>query len=49
MKTDLKAQREELTDREDILAGIRVDEDLLDTDESFIVENQIFADSQQKP
>jgi hypothetical protein len=44
MKGYLNAQREELADREDMLAGICVDDDLLDEDESFIVENPIFED-----
>jgi hypothetical protein len=42
MEAYLNAQREELADREDMVAGIRVDDDFLDGDELFIVENSIF-------
>jgi hypothetical protein len=48
MEAYLKSQCEELADRKDMLAGIRVDEDLLDASEPFIVENPIFEDLQQK-
>jgi hypothetical protein len=44
MEAYLNLQREELADREDMLAGIRVDDGLLDADEPFIVENPIFED-----
>jgi hypothetical protein len=49
MEAYLNAQREELADREDMLAGIRVNDDLLDADEPLVVENPIFEDLQQKP
>jgi hypothetical protein len=41
MEAYLNAQREELADREDVVAGIRVDDDLRDGDELFTVENSI--------
>jgi hypothetical protein len=47
METYLNAKREELADREDMLAGIRLDDDFLDANEPFIVENPIFEDMQQ--
>jgi hypothetical protein len=49
MEAYLNAEREELADQEDMLAGIRVDDDLLDADEPFIIENPIFEDLQQEP
>jgi hypothetical protein len=49
MEASLNAQREELADLEDLLVGIRVDDDLLDADESFVAENPIFEHLQQKP
>jgi hypothetical protein len=48
MDAYLNTQRKELADREDMLAGIRLDDNLLDADEPFIVEDSIFEDLQQK-
>jgi hypothetical protein len=48
MEIYLDAQQEELADREDMLADIRLDDNLLDANELFIVENPIFRDLQQK-
>jgi hypothetical protein len=42
MEADLNTQCEEL-------AGIQVDDDLLDVDEPFIVKSPVFEDLQQKP
>jgi hypothetical protein len=49
MEAYLNAQRQELADREDMLAGIRAPDDLLDAGESFIVENPFFEYLQENP
>jgi hypothetical protein len=49
MEAYINAQSKELADREDMLDGIRMDDDFLDADEPFTVENPVFEDLQQKP